>query len=227
MVTSYRKLSIGLTIAKIIDCYMEDTIKMLIKINQSPYQYGFTALTDFKCCAVLRDTAVKVGRMKDKTTLITASDVSNAFSRTTRETQMYELWRSGERLQVYMFSRSTYQKTFTVLKNMTSWSPIILEQQGSRQGGKMSAEDYVTYNSSWSRMIKASKMGLDILGIQIGGFIVADDALGANSNLAELLAMCFIYEYFSSSHDVLFAYSKTVLNCFNNPSRTVSNVLHL
>ena len=78
--SSYRKVSIGSMLNKLADCYMEDTIKTLIKTNQSDLQFGFTKGIDFKSCTVLRETAVRYNRMKNGTTLMCAADVSNAFS---------------------------------------------------------------------------------------------------------------------------------------------------
>ena len=39
---SYRKVSIGSMVNKLGDCYLEDTIKSLIRDNQSELQFGFT-----------------------------------------------------------------------------------------------------------------------------------------------------------------------------------------
>jgi len=46
---SYRKISIGLVLAKIADTYLQDTIKTLIRNNQSPLQYGFTEVLTTRC----------------------------------------------------------------------------------------------------------------------------------------------------------------------------------
>ena len=194
---SYRKLSIGSCINKIIDCYLADTIKLHIRENQSPLQYGFSQNIDFKQCAVLRETSVDLNTLNGKTTFITAADVSNAFTRTQRETQMYEMWRAGERLSVYSYSQASYHQTFTVLRNGNEYSEIICEECGSQQGGKNSAIEFVAYNSAWSRLIVASGIGIKICGECIGGFVCADDSLAAQAELAELIAMSLIYDYFS------------------------------
>ena len=159
---SYRKLSIGSCINKIIDCYLTDTVKLHIRENQSPLQYGFSQNIDFKQCAVLRETSVRLNTLNGKTTFITAADVSNAFTRTQRETQIYEMWRTGERLSIYSYSQASYRQTFTVLRNGNEYSEIICEECGSKQGGKNSAIEFVAYNSTWSRIILASGIGINI-----------------------------------------------------------------
>ena len=78
---SYRKLSIGSCINKIIDCYLADTVKLHIRENQSPLQYGFSQNIDFKQCAVLRETSVRLNTLNGKTTFITAADVRDVENR--------------------------------------------------------------------------------------------------------------------------------------------------
>ena len=90
------------------------------------------------------------------------------------------------------------------------------EEAGSKQGGKHSALEFIVYNDAWSRIIRASNIGVKICGVLIGGFVCADDSLSIQSTLADLIAMSLIYEYFSLTYDILYAFNKTVLNVFNN-----------
>ena len=217
MTGSYRKISIGLILSKIADTYLQDTIKTLIRINQSPLQYGFSEGLDYKMCSVLRETATEINTNRKLTTFICASDVSNAFSKTTRCSQLYELWRTGLRGGIFLFSKGTYTNTYTVLKNGQEYSKIIKEECGSKQGGKLSAQDFLCYNSSWSRIIAAGNMGLEIAGIHLGGYVCADDSLSCTMDLGEMMAMSYIYEYYATTFDVAYAFSKTIFNVYNNP----------
>jgi len=195
---------------------MAETVKNLIRNNQTDLQYGFTKGVDYKSCTVLRETATEYQRQEEKTTYILAADVKNAFSRTNRICQLYELWRSGSRLALFMYNQATYKNTFTVVRNGTEYSVIIMEDQGSKQGGKLSAGDFVAYNGSWSRIIEASNIGLKVEGEQLGGFVCADDSLSCQTTIAELLAIGVIYEFFANEYDVEFAFSKTILNVIGN-----------
>ena len=195
---------------------MESTIKELIKRNQSKLQFGFTKNVDYRACSILRETAVNYNSIKGKTTLILAVDVSNAFSRTQRECQLYELWRTGCRLGVFLYCLGQYKNTFTVIRYGSEYSPLILELQGSKQGGKLSAGDFVVYNSSWSRCIEEALIGLKVEGHFCGAFVCADDSLSCTTSIAELIAVSYIYDFFKSENDVEFAFAKTILNIFNN-----------
>ena len=139
--------------------------------------------------------------------MILAVDISNAFSRTQRECQLYELWKSGARGGVFLYCMSQYKNTYTVIRNGREYSRTILEQQGSKQGGKLSARDFVVYNSSWSRIIEAAEIGLKVEGQFCGAFVCADDSLSCTTSIAELIAVTLIYEYFRQEYDVQFAYS--------------------
>ena len=214
--SSYRKISIGLTLTKIADTYLQDTIKQLIRNNQSELQYGFSSNTDFKLCGVLRETAIRWNSDRNQTTFLCSADVSNAFSKTNRVCQLYELWRCGARGDIFMYSKSTYTNTYTVLKHEGQYSILIIELCGSKQGGKLSAQDYIAYNASWSRVIACGKIGLEIAGYRLGGFVVADDSVSATMDLGEMLCMKYVYSFFSNAYDVLYSYSKTILNVYNN-----------
>ena len=81
-----------------------------------------------------------------------------------------------------------YRNTYTVIRNGIEYSPIILECQGSKQGGKLSAGDFVVYNSSWSRCKEEVQIGLKVEGYFIGAFVCADESLSCTTSIAELLA---------------------------------------
>ena len=105
-----------------------------------------------------------------------------------------------------------------MLKNGNEYSEIICEECGSKQGGKNSASEFVAYNSAWSRIILASGIGINICEECIGGFVCADDSLAAQAELAKLIAMSLIHDYFSTQYDVKYAFSKTILNVFGDPA---------
>ena len=170
--SSYRKVSIGSICNKIVDCYMESTIKELIKRNQSKLQFGFTKNVDYRACSILRETAVNYNSMKGKTTMILAVDVSNAFSRAQRESQLYELWRTGCRYGVFLYCLGQYKNTYTVIRNGSEYSPLILELQGSKQGGS-SLQETLWYTIPHGQdVLKKLKLVLKWKGTSVELFFV-------------------------------------------------------
>ena len=64
-----------------------------------------------------------------------AADISNAFSRTQRECQLYELWRTGARGAIFLFCKGTYRNTYRVIRQGGTYSRTVEDLAGSKQGG--------------------------------------------------------------------------------------------
>ena len=111
--TSYRKLSIGSFLNKVIDTLFSNQTQDLAQKNQPELQFGFSRGVNFLNCGVLRETIVRAAVDEGKSPLMLACDVKNAFSRTSREAQMFELYHIGERSRLWEYSKSTYTNTFT------------------------------------------------------------------------------------------------------------------
>merc|ERR1711954_122973 len=74
------------------------------------------------------------------------SDISNAFSRTDRISQIYELILAGEFGKYLSYSYNTYTGTITLIKGENEFTDLIIEWIGARQGALKSAPDFKLYN---------------------------------------------------------------------------------
>ena len=135
--TSYRKISIGSFYNKITDKIFAEETQRCAKENQPPLQYGFTSGVNFLLCSVLRESLIRKAVKEKKAPLLLACDVKNAFSKTSRECQMYELYNAGERSKIWKYSQHTYLNTYTVLKHGKEYSDMVEEMCGSKQGGAL------------------------------------------------------------------------------------------
>ena len=141
---------------KVIDDLFSNQTQDIAQENQPELQFGFSRGINFISCGVLRETIVRTAIDEGKNPLMLACDVKNAFSRTSREAQLFELYQVGERSRIWEYSKGTYTNTFTVIKNGKNYSDMILESRGSKQGGIKSPQDYKSYNGALFRMIKES-----------------------------------------------------------------------
>ena len=105
-VTSYRKISIGSYMAKVVDRIMATITQDISKRNQQGTQYGFTPGYNYLSCGVLRESLVRKRKHEKKKTYILAVDVKNAFSTTNREAQLFELKMLGESEAIWKYSTS-------------------------------------------------------------------------------------------------------------------------
>ena len=66
-VTSYRKISIGSYMAKVVDRIMATITQDISKRNQQGTQYGFTPGYNYLSCGVLRESLVRKRKHEKKT----------------------------------------------------------------------------------------------------------------------------------------------------------------
>ena len=108
---------------------------------------------------------------------MTASDISNAFSRTCRLTQLFELMNVKEHGKLFQFQHRNYDRTLTVLRTSTEFSSIIQEMLGSKQGGQESALHFKSYIRKLVRLMIDADIKYNIMGTNIDNILCADDGV--------------------------------------------------
>ena len=189
---SYRRISIGSMFQKILDRYMAEETNEIAKKAQGTSQYGFSKDINFLQLTVLRENVQKIAEETGKLMICLASDISDAFSQTTREAQMYECYKAGEQGKTWLYSNATYSNTFTVIKdNIKRIGQLIEEEKGSRQGGIKSAPDFKLYYLLLDRLIRTADFGysIDELDEKLYLQLVADDSMSWVSSPEELQAV--------------------------------------
>ena len=156
---SYRKITIGTTNQKITDTQMTEGTGIIAKSAQPGTQYGFTENTNYLLCSVLRESLQTYAEDTKKPMICLTSDVSDAFSRTDRISQLYELSNAGEFGKFLEYSINTYKRTILVIKGDKEFTEIIEDKIGAKQGAKKSAPDFKLYNIPLDNLIKNSKLG--------------------------------------------------------------------
>jgi len=214
---SYRKITIGSLKQKIIDKYMTKDTGKIAKKAQSGTQYGFTEETNYLICSVLREALQTYSVDTGKAIIFLTSDISNAFSRTDRISQLYEAIRAGEFGKYFEYTCNTYTGTITVLKGDKRFTELIMDWIGARQGALKSAPDFKLYNIPLGKLIKDSGLGFKCYGTDVGLLLVADDSMSLVPDKESLMALIDLYVWYSKNYAVDFAFNKTVLNVFGDP----------
>ena len=114
---SYQRISIGSMFQKILDRYMAEETNEIAKKAQGTSHYGFSKDIIFLQLTVLWENVQKIAEETGKLMICLASDISDAFSQTTREAQMYECYKAGEKGKTWLYSNATYSNTFMVIKD--------------------------------------------------------------------------------------------------------------
>ena len=142
--------------------------------------------------------------------------MTNAFTRTDRTSQLYELKRAKEHGKYWEYSLRTYENTATILYGDKKWSKYLMEWVGAKQGALKSAPDFKLYNIPLWRLIENSGLGAVILETSVGLILVADDSISLAKDKAQLAGVIEFYEYYSKLYDVEFAFHKTDLAVFGD-----------
>ena len=214
---SYRRISIGSIFQKVLDRYMADETNRIAKAAQGTSQYGFSKDINFLQLTVLRENVQKIAEETGKLMICLATDISDAFSQTTREAQMYECYKAGETGKVWLYSDATYTETYTVLKdNIKRLGKLIQEMKGSRQGGIKSAPDFKLYYLMLDRLIRTADMGykIDEMEDKLYLQLVADDSMAWVTSPEELQAVVKLFEFYAEKYAMQFCFPKTLVNCY-------------
>ena len=214
---SYRRISIGSIFQKVLDRYMAEETNSIAKKAQGTSQYGFSKDINFLQLTVLRENVQKIAEETGKLMICLASDISDAFSQTTREAQMYECYKAGETGKTWLYSNATYSETYTVLKDgIKRLGRLIQELKGSRQGGIKSAPDFKLYYLMLDRMIKTADLGykIDEMDEKLYLQLVADDSMSWVSSPEELQAVVHLFEHYAEKYAMQFCFPKTLINCY-------------
>ena len=214
---SYRRISIGSIFQKVLDRYMAEETNRIAKIAQGTSQYGFSKDINFLQLTVLRENVQKMAEETGKMMICLATDISDAFSQTTREAQMYECYKAGESGKVWLYSDATYTETYTVLKdNIKRLGNLIQEMKGSRQGGIKSAPDFKLYYLMLDRLIRTADMGykIDEMEDKLYLQLVADDSMAWVTSPEELQAVVKLFEFYADKYAMQFCFPKTLVNCY-------------
>ena len=211
---SYRKITIGNINQKIVDTHVTPNTGKIAKKAQPSTQYRFTEKTNYLICSILRETLQTYSELNKVILIALTSDMSNAFSRTDRISQIYELILAGEFGKYLSYSYNTYTGTITLIKGENEFTDIIIEWIGARQGALKSAPDFKLYNIPLHRLINTSNLGFKIFKTDVGLLLVADDSMSLVKDNESLLALIELYVWYSFNYAVDFAFSKTVLNVF-------------
>ena len=121
---SYRKITIGNINQKIVDTHVTPDTGKIAKKAQPSTQYGFTEKTNYLICSILRETLQTYSELNKVILIVLTSDISNAFSRTDRISQIYELILAGEFGKYLSYSYNTYTGTITLIKGENEFTDI-------------------------------------------------------------------------------------------------------
>ena len=214
---SYRRISVGSIFQKILDRYLTTETNFIAKEAQGNSQYGFSADVNFLQLTVLRENVQKIAEETGKLMICLATDISDAFSQTTREAQLYECYRAGEKGKIWLYSDATYSETYTVIKDsIKKIGNLIKEEKGSRQGGVKSAIDFKIYYLMLDRLIRWADLGykVDEMDEKLYLQLVADDSMSWVSTPEELQAVIELFELYADRYKMEFCFPKTLINCY-------------
>ena len=206
---SYRVVTVSPQIGAIIDRYIEPPTEEIFRLVQSPDQLGFTKNTSYLLAAVQRGECQRLAIDRKITCFGVSFDGRAAFPSVDRDIQLRELYTAGERGDILMYSKNTYQNTESRLKMKEKLGRQFTTYKGNRQGHVKASGHFKAYVNPCLVALGASKLGFNMGPLCITAVCIADDVYVLTDCPRKLQAAIDIVAHFGKRYRVIFNSSKT------------------
>ena len=207
--SSYRRITVTPQIGAIIDRYIDPIAEATFRPVQSSEQYGFTQNVTYLMAAVLRGECQRWALDKKETCYGVSFDGKAAFPSVDRDIQVRELYSCGEKGDLLLYSRYTYENTVCRMKLGGYLSREIREWKGARQGHKRASGHFKTYINPCLTTANSSGLGFNIGPICISAVCVADDTYILSGDPRSLQGLIDIVGHYGKRYRLIFGADKT------------------
>ena len=206
---SYRRITVTPQIGSIIDRYIDPMAEKIFSKVQSQDQLGFTRGVSYLLAAVERGECQRYALDTKQTCFGVSFDGKAAFPSVDRDIQVRELYASGERGDILLYSHNTYQNTVSHMKQDGKLGRQFEEYKGSRQGHKRAAGHFKCYINPCLVATNNSNLGFWIGPICVTCICVADDTYILSSDPRHLQGIINIVGHYGKRYRVIFGADKT------------------
>ena len=193
---SYRLVTVSPQIGAIIDRYIEPPSESLFRAVQSPDQLGFTQNVSYLLAAVQRGECQRLAIDRKLTCYGVSLDGRAAFPSVDRDIQVRELYSTGERGDMLLYSNNTYQNTDSRIKMEGKLGRKFTTYKGSRQGHVKASGHFKAYVNPCLTALSDSKLGFYMGSICVTAVCVADDLYLLSDYPRKLQSAIYIVGHF-------------------------------
>ena len=194
--TNYRGITVISIIGKLVEVLLREEVAPILAKTQNPLQRGFTRGTSPLHAAIMLQEAVMEAYSTKKPLYVALLDAKSAFDVVSHDSLLRKLFVDGIQGSLWSTIADTFKEAHTVVKWEGHLSPEFTIEQGVRQGGILSTEEYKRYVNDLLDRLETLGCGARIGDIKCVAPTCADDvALLANTSedLQAILDQCYIY----------------------------------
>ena len=205
---NYRRITVTQMISKIMELIMKPDLTESIENRQNPMQKGFTAGTSSIIAALFITEAIAEAVDTKKTLYIAMLDASKAFDVVLHSSLLSKLYNMDFIGVNWLMLRNWYQGMGSQVKWDGKLSRALQEEIGLRQGGTLSAKNYVGLTNGNLDKLSDNRLGFTIGTEFVGCPTCADDTALAADNPHDLQTALNICQNFARREHFDFSVTK-------------------
>jgi hypothetical protein len=212
---SYRGITVGSLLAKVLDQFIVIHTETLLRPQQSALQYGFTKGQSPAHAALLVTEAIAEQKDLKKPLYLATLDAQKAFDVVDHSSLMWKWYEIGLRGPLWRLKDESYQSITTKVK----WKGLVSDpfevNQGVRQGGIPSTTDYKLYINPLLEKLENSQIGLHIGSTYVGAPTCADDVMMMCDSVGSLQYLLTTAEQYANKEHYTIHPTKSVVTTYH------------
>jgi hypothetical protein len=190
---SFRRITVAMIIGKVLEILLLEPVQEILNPTQNPLQKGFTEKFSSTNAAFILTEAKAEARDNKQPLFITYMDASKAFDVVWHNTMLCKMYDRGIVGDLWLILCNMYDGITTRIKWKGKISRQIVERQGIRQGGNISADQFKCHINPVLDRILHHNIGFKVGTIPVSAVTCADDIATAATSATEaqvLLNVC-------------------------------------
>ena len=212
---SYRRITITNLIGKILEKHVLKPLKTILGPSQNFLQRGFTENSSSRNTALLLTEALAEARDKKETLYLTYLDASKAFDIVWHNGLFVKLYDRGIKGNLWSLLANWYNGLSAKVKWQSQISRTLMEKQGVRQGGILSAEQYKAYINPLMERIQRYNLGYHIGSLDVSTPYCADDGTLVSNSIMNTQTMINFCHKDATRERYVFSQPKTKIQVHN------------
>ena len=215
---NYRGITITPILSKVLEKIIKVHQKESTKDTDHPLQFGFTEGKSMSHAAFLVSEALNEAKDRKIPIFAATLDVEKAFDVVNHTILLAKLHEKGLRGRFWRLKEDAYQGMVSKIKWQDRISDPFEIQQGTRQGGITSTDDYLIYLHDGIEQLVQSRKGVKIGSTNIIAPTCAIDMIIMSTDETELQELLTMITNYANSHQYNIHPEKSHVIPFNLPS---------
>ena len=186
---NYRGITVTTTLSTLLEGILKERIEPTLIRTQNRLQRGFTAKSSSLNAAFIITQAIEHYKDQRKDLYLITLDAQKAFDKVNHDILLNKLYHDGIIGHMWLLLKNLYTDVSVRVKWNGTLTEDFTQEQGVRQGSKLSTVLYKRYNNDVLDALERSELGASIGNISVVGPTCADDIALLTSSQEEAQAL--------------------------------------